>query len=1032
MQSPSLRYDLELDQQPMLVDTRTWKAKLRAAVQDPAIAGLSLLAPAVGCFFVPRYAEYFVLGFIGAVAYIRSAQKKAGLTHRMPKSSKLLDPKEPDPAKGRPTPAEGIIYLGNDMDTGEEIWMTDSQARTHMLFMGTTGSGKSQPLHSKVLTPAGWISMGEVKAGTVVSTPSGQNARVLEVFPQGNKLTRGVFLQNGRHTYASNDHLWLARIDGEQRIVTTGDAESAFRAAKQVLFPYMDSDGTMSWSLVQRFSVTVEEPHQCILLDDVEHLYITDDQIVTHNTEFLLSDVFNALIHGSGFVYVDGKADNSLYGKIYSMARAMGREDDVVVINFQTGAKDIYGAQPNKLSNTMNPFAIGSSGMISELVKGLMSSEKKDIWSERASSFVEALIKPLVYLRDKHGLELDVGVVRSYFAIATLEELAFRPAPAYKGILESGVLDGLQAYLKSLAGYKIEKYQDQADTVYEQHGYIEMQLTRAFGSLSDTYGYIMKTPLGEIDFEDVFLNRRILVVLLPALEKSPAELTNLGRIVVASLKATMAKGLGSSIEGDWSDVIDARPNRAPSPFPCVLDEYGYYAVEGFAVVPAQARSLGFSAIFAGQDLPAFEKASKEEAASTLANTNTKLCGKLECTKTFEYFKGLAGQGYYTRIRSFEQDFGATLTTVKLDEGVSIDRIDRVSATDLRGQRSGEWYMFFANAIIRVKSFFANPKRVKKLRVNHFLKVSRPGNQEVEAYRASTENFLRAVRHEGGITAFMDRVSSPSDILDIMAGMQQFKADPPILRAGKVLAFCSQAEARRLKAFTDLSVDAYADAEIPSDELFGAPAEQTAAPVDFLAHAYGEPPEEPAAFTAPQEPVDSGSLYSEDRNDEIIPASAPSYQEFDMGGVEDMPQPADLFGREPNETSSNVFGLLGDTPAETPPEELQNAHEEHVREGDLGPISMDQEEPLEDAKFDEPKAAEGMLDREATESGLSAIERQLGADESDAALTGSIVAGKLAEATQYLNHPEPKRVAVEELEAVVKRLHQLITEQDQAE
>jgi len=42
---------------------------------------------------------------------------------------------------------------------------------------------------------------------------------------------------------------------------------------------------------------------------------------------------------------------------------------------------------------------------------------------------------------------------------------------------------------------------------------------------------------------------------------------------------------------------------------------GYYAVEGFAVVPAQARSLGFSAIFAGQDLPAFQKASKEEALS---------------------------------------------------------------------------------------------------------------------------------------------------------------------------------------------------------------------------------------------------------------------------------------------------------------------------------------------------------------------------------------------------------------------------------
>ena len=62
---------------------------------------------------------------------------------------------------------------------------------------------------------------------------------------------------------------------------------------------------------------------------------------------------------------------------------------------------------------------------------------------------------------------------------------------------------------------------------------------------------------------------------------------------------------------------------------CILDEYGYYAVEGFAVVPAQARSLGFSAIFAGQDLPAFQKASKEEAASIGANYNIKICMKLK-------------------------------------------------------------------------------------------------------------------------------------------------------------------------------------------------------------------------------------------------------------------------------------------------------------------------------------------------------------------------------------------------------------------
>jgi len=69
----------------------------------------------------------------------------------------------------------------------------------------------------------------------------------------------------------------------------------------------------------------------------------------------------------------------------------------------------------------------------------------------------------------------------------------------------------------------------------------------------------------------------------------------------------MAAGLGDEVEGEYHDLIQRKPTNAPTPFLCILDEYGYYAVQGFAVVPAQARSLGFSVVFAGQDLPAFQK-----------------------------------------------------------------------------------------------------------------------------------------------------------------------------------------------------------------------------------------------------------------------------------------------------------------------------------------------------------------------------------------------------------------------------------------
>ena len=211
-----------------------------------------------------------------------------------------------------------------------------------------------------------------------------------------------------------------------------------------------------------------------------------------------------------------------------------------------------------------------------------------------------------------------------------------------------------------------------------------MQLTRVFTSLADTYGHILTTDLAEVDLKDTVLNRRILVVLLPALEKSPDELSNLGKVVIASMRSMMAAGLGDAVEGDYRDLIVSKPTNADTPFLCILDEYGYYAVKGFAVVPAQARSLGFSVVFAGQDLPAFQKASKEEAASIGANTNIKICMKLEDpTDTWEFFMKGAGEAYVSTVDSFSASQGSMANTYMDTKSAKMDKRSRIDLLDLK-------------------------------------------------------------------------------------------------------------------------------------------------------------------------------------------------------------------------------------------------------------------------------------------------------------------------------------------------------------
>ncbi len=483
-----------------------------------------------------------------------------------------------------------------------------------------------------------------------------------------------------------------------------------------------------------------------------KELWFSNDDLRTHclifgstgsgKTENLVAIAYNSLTQGSGFIYVDGKGDNSLYAKVFSMVRSMGRDDDLLLINFMTGARDVIGPQKSRLSNTMNPFALGSSSMLAQLVVSLMDSgsggSDGDMWKGRAISFVEALMKVLVAMRDEGHILLDANIIRNYFILEKLEEIVIdKTFPIDNGAsiplnnLDDVILEPIKNYVINLPGYNPGKKGNQASEVREQHGFITMQLGRVFGSLADTYGHIIRTNLAEVDLKDVVLNRRILVVLLPALEKSPEELSNLGKVIIASLKSMMAAGLGDEVEGTYRDVIQRKPTNSPTPYVCIMDEYGYYAVKGFAVVPAQARSLGFSAIFAGQDLPAFQKASKEEAASIGANTNIKICMKLEDpTDTWDFFNKTAGEAYVTNVREFQVNAGSMTNNYMDNRSASVDRRQRIELLDLKDQREGDMHIFYRSKIIRARTFYANPKPAKKMQVNQSLCVERPTDEEL--------------------------------------------------------------------------------------------------------------------------------------------------------------------------------------------------------------------------------------------------------------------------------------------------------------
>lgn len=474
-----------------------------------------------------------------------------------------------------------------------------------------------------------------------------------------------------------------------------------------------------------------------------EQIWFANDDVRTHclifgttgagKTEALLSICMNSLIHASGFIYVDGKGDNSLFLKVFSMVRRMGREDDLLLINYMTGTVDTSKKSFDTLSNTMNPFSSGTADSLTELIVSLLPSGGGDgMWKGRAAVFMSALMRVLVALRNERKIMLDVDAIRSHFALDKLEELLARDD------IEEKDKKGLRDYVWNLPGYvkpdpaQPNKKIEQDFGVYEQHGFITMQYTESFGLLSDTYGHIMKTQLAEVDFFDVVVNRRFLVVLLPALEKSTQSLGNLGKIIVSSVRAMMSQALGSKVEGRRKDVVEAKPTNSPSPYITVFDEFGYYAVEGAAVMPAQARSLGFGMIFAGQDYQAFKKGSAEEAGSIVANCAIKICMKLEDpTETFDIFFKATGEANVNMSSGTQMDKNSSMGGYVDSGNANLTSKARVNIRDLKDQGPGEAHILFGDNFVRAKMFYANPKQVEEQRVNKFLRVPMPEHSTIQ-------------------------------------------------------------------------------------------------------------------------------------------------------------------------------------------------------------------------------------------------------------------------------------------------------------
>lgn len=87
----------------------------------------------------------------------------------------------------------------------KKIWVTRPTVEVGSTLGLLPGA---QPYSSKILTPDGWTTMGEIKEGDFVYTSEGKAVKVLGVFEHGERDVYKIKTNLGKETLACDKHLW--------------------------------------------------------------------------------------------------------------------------------------------------------------------------------------------------------------------------------------------------------------------------------------------------------------------------------------------------------------------------------------------------------------------------------------------------------------------------------------------------------------------------------------------------------------------------------------------------------------------------------------------------------------------------------------------------------------------------------------------------------------------------------------------------------------------------------------------------------
>lgn len=156
---------------------------------------------------------------------------------------------------------EELKKNGIELSPKQNTLFKGIRTNTLSIVHGPAGTAKAQPLDSLILTPQGWVTMGDIKVGDLVFSVDGTPTEVTGVFPQGEKDIWELTFTDGVTVECCPEHLWFTWMNQQK-------GEGSVKSTFEIIDTLNDGEGVpnhmipMTWPVEFGHRETTVDPYQ--------------------------------------------------------------------------------------------------------------------------------------------------------------------------------------------------------------------------------------------------------------------------------------------------------------------------------------------------------------------------------------------------------------------------------------------------------------------------------------------------------------------------------------------------------------------------------------------------------------------------------------------------------------------------------------------------------------------------------------------------------------------------------------------------